>query len=111
MVNNKTNKISLECSVDSNPKSQIHWVKNFGKLIHIGDKLDLNEWNDNINGEYECQAHNENFSSITSKVSLILEGPPSFIGQNKFFINSNKDLDIYFNVLSSPSYKVFLKIV
>ena len=103
MVNNKTDKISLHCSVDSNPKSQIHWIKNYDKLIHIGEELNLNE---NFDGEYECQTFNEVFSPITSKVSLISEGRPLFIGKDRFFVNSNKDLDIYFSVLSSPSYEV-----
>lgn len=103
VVRNKTEKVSLECTVDSNPKAEIRWVKNFDQMIHIGEELNLNE---NFDGEYECQAHYETFSPISSKVSLITEGPPLFIGKDTFYISSNNELDIYFNVLSSPSYNV-----
>lgn len=106
-MRNKTDRISLNCSVDSNPKSEIHWIKNFDQVIHIGESLNLS---DNFDGEYECQAHSERFPPISSKVSLITEGPPLFIGQDTFFINSKKELDIFFNVLSSPSYEVNQKI-
>ncbi|RNA37103.1 irregular chiasm C-roughest isoform X1 [Brachionus plicatilis] len=102
VMRNKTDRISLNCSVDSNPKSEIHWIKNFDQVIHIGESLNLS---DNFDGEYECQAHSERFPPISSKVSLITEGPPLFIGQDTFFINSKKELDIFFNVLSSPSYE------
>lgn len=103
VVNNEIKKLSLNCTADSNPKPDIYWIKNDDKIVHIGEKIILNK---DFNGEYECQARVKGFEPVAYKVSVVTEGSPSINGQNLYLYEANKELNIYFNVLSSPSYQV-----
>ncbi|CAF0719304.1 unnamed protein product [Brachionus calyciflorus] len=101
IVNKSTDSLRLKCKVDSNPKSEIFWVKNENEIIHKGENLLLNQ---DLNGEYECQAKTMGFDPVVSRVAVVNEGPPSIYGQNLYFFETNKELNIRFSVLSSPSY-------
>ena len=108
-INNQTKLLTINCIVDSNPESNIIWFRNDNELIEIGNKLKLTDFN--IASEYTCRASNQFYDSINFTTSVIVEGPPTIIGDRFYSIVENGDLNVNFKILSSPAFQVSRNII
>jgi len=80
VTGNNGQKISLECSVESNPPADYLWIKNnlSSELVGSGPILSFTLTNQS-SGIYTCKATSKGFSPISSAISVTLRGPPNIV--------------------------------
>jgi len=80
VTGNNGQKISLECSVESNPPADYLWIKNnlSSELVGSGPILSFTLTNQSA-GIYTCKATSEGFAPISEAISVTLRGPPNIV--------------------------------
>ncbi|XP_040183201.1 hemicentin-1-like [Rana temporaria] len=86
--------LALRCSVDSNPRAQVTWMKGGENILSKGNgselMLYLNDVTASKADKYHCLAHN-NLGAINQTINIIVQYPPStfFTTQDSEPSNSN----------------------
>ena len=82
---------TLRCSVDSNPKALVIWLRNDDEVVSVGVHLNLShvahilssssspeQKNKRhlIDGHYTCRVRTPNFADLTARTTIVTRGPP-----------------------------------